>query len=237
MTSAAGGLRLSHRAVEGAVRVSATHRLRVLEDMVHDAELVRLYGSESAAGSAWELDCGDRRFTLLTSADARRGFSGEGRALDALADPVDERLVSLLRGALRWRSSLDAAALAAELGEREEELRRGLIELGTRGVVGFDLSTRNWFHRELPYDARAMSMLQPRYAAAQRLAELDGGVRLVRDCNGTRTFAVAGSGVTHTVALDRDDSFRCTCAWHSKHCGERGPCKHVLAARLSGGGS
>jgi predicted nucleic acid-binding Zn finger protein len=42
---------------------------------------------------------------------------------------------------------------------------------------------------------------------------------------------VAGSDVEHLVRLSAQQD-RCTCPWFSKHQGERGPCKHVLAARL-----
>jgi predicted nucleic acid-binding Zn finger protein len=30
----------------------------------------------------------------------------------------------------------------------------------------------------------------------------------------------------------RAEGDRCTCPWFSKHQGQRGPCKHVLAARI-----
>jgi hypothetical protein len=42
---------------------------------------------------------------------------------------------------------------------------------------------------------------------------------------------VAGTDVMHLVRL-RADGDKCTCAWFSKHQGQRGPCKHILAARM-----
>jgi uncharacterized Zn finger protein len=41
---------------------------------------------------------------------------------------------------------------------------------------------------------------------------------------------VLGSGVQHLVLLEAAKE-RCTCTWFSKHQGERGPCKHVLAVK------
>jgi uncharacterized Zn finger protein len=49
--------------------------------------------------------------------------------------------------------------------------------------------------------------------------------------NGERVEArVMGSGVTHSVLLEADKE-RCTCTWYSRHQGERGPCKHLLAVK------
>ena len=39
---------------------------------------------------------------------------------------------------------------------------------------------------------------------------------------------------TYTVTLGADpDEDRCTCPWYAKYRGGRGPCKHVLAARIA----
>ena len=42
---------------------------------------------------------------------------------------------------------------------------------------------------------------------------------------------VKGTDVEHLVRLGLEQD-RCTCPWFSKHQGARGPCKHLLAARL-----
>ncbi|MEM8930397.1 MAG: SWIM zinc finger family protein [Acidobacteriota bacterium] len=42
---------------------------------------------------------------------------------------------------------------------------------------------------------------------------------------------VRGTDVRHQVRLAPDGN-RCTCRWWSRYQGRRGPCKHVLAARL-----
>ena len=43
---------------------------------------------------------------------------------------------------------------------------------------------------------------------------------------------VGGSGVDHRVALDMASGWSCTCPWYARHRTERGPCKHILAARM-----
>jgi hypothetical protein len=43
---------------------------------------------------------------------------------------------------------------------------------------------------------------------------------------------VQGTEVEHRVVLSPEGD-KCTCPWYSKQRGQRGPCKHILAARLS----
>ena len=40
-----------------------------------------------------------------------------------------------------------------------------------------------------------------------------------------------GTDVEHRVRLQPEGD-KCTCPWYGKHQGDRGPCKHVLAARI-----
>jgi predicted nucleic acid-binding Zn finger protein len=44
--------------------------------------------------------------------------------------------------------------------------------------------------------------------------------------------SVQGSEVLHRVR-EVDGEMQCTCPWFAKHRGERGPCKHVLAAEAA----
>ena len=73
--------------------------------------------------------------------------------------------------------------------------------------------------------------MQPRLLDARQLLAENRVRRLaVVDADG-HDFAVDGSDVVHHVRL-RADTDRCSCPWFSKLHGERGPCKHILAARL-----
>jgi hypothetical protein len=232
------GLRASSRSEPGAVAVAAPERLRALEEVLPGARSLSIHGGSvgpvgpRAAGSAWVADFGDCRFTLVLSAEVWRGFSGEGRALGALAAPPDAALVLLLHRALRWQSTLRAADLARELGEAEETVRRALAALGVRGLVGYDLAERAWFHRELPYDLASLEELQPRFAAAEALLATPGAVLRSADVGDGSRWDVQGTGVVHLVSLDSETP-HCTCPWFAKTSGERGACKHVLAAQMA----
>jgi predicted nucleic acid-binding Zn finger protein len=43
---------------------------------------------------------------------------------------------------------------------------------------------------------------------------------------------VHSAGVSYRVR-ELDGLMRCTCPWFARHQGERGPCKHVLAAQAA----
>lgn len=76
-----------------------------------------------------------------------------------------------------------------------------------------------------------MEQLQPRLKAARKLID-DGGLSVLKESDGGNSdVEVPGSGVAHLVRL-RADGDKCSCPWFSKHQGKRGPCKHILAARM-----
>ncbi|MEV4259716.1 SWIM zinc finger family protein, partial [Spirillospora sp. NPDC049652] len=116
--------------------------------------------------------------------------------------------------------------LAAGAGLTPARTRAALTQLGTSGRVGFDLAEAAHFHRELPYDARRVAAMNPRLRAARALVE-EGAVRF-----GSPEVAHVTTGETRVVRFD-GDRVTCTCPWWLDHRGGRGPCKHVLAARIA----
>jgi hypothetical protein len=68
--------------------------------------------------------------------------------------------------------------------------------------------------------------MHPRLESAQALAA--SGAVTVGDGG-----AMVRSGDTGHRVTFGDSGDRCTCQWWGKHRGSRGPCKHVLAARLA----
>lgn len=230
VTASGAGLRLSQVAAKGSVRVAGVERLRVLEEIARHARLLRVYASENGA-SGWELVTDMARFHLALSPEVWRGFSGEGQALSRLADGAGETELASLRAALRWQDRLDAETLARETGLPRHDVLNGLARLGATGLVGFDVGTGAYFHRELPFDLSRVEALQPRLREARKLVE-NGAVRIAAQGEAGVEAWVQGSGVEHHVRLTEAGE-RCTCPWYGKHAGERGPCKHVLAVQLT----
>ena len=171
------------------------------------------------------------RVTLLVSPEAQRGFSGEGQVLETLAGSAWQQALPRVRAELRWQNEIDVGRVAAATRLSITEVEGALAALGARGLAGYDRATGRYFHRELPFDLDRVEALQPRLLDAREL--LAGSkVRLLQTIDaGSHDFAVDGREVVHHVRL-RAGQDRCSCPWFSKLQGERGPCKHILAARL-----
>jgi SWIM zinc finger len=228
------GLALAASPQPGAACLAGPHRLAELGPLLRFARGLRVYGPPVGARSlpvpsAWELDLGRARFTLTLSPETYRGFSGEGALLGLLADTdavADADLVSVL---LAWDPRIDAGRLSAEAGLRSGRVAAALGCLAAAGRVGYDLAEEAFFHRELPFGA-ALETMHPRLAGGRELISA-GSVILAADGAGA---VVRSGGGEHRVTFTRPRD-TCTCPWWGKYRGTRGPCRHVLAARMAAG--
>ena len=234
----------------GAACLAGPERLGELRPLLRFAKKLRVYaplGADHAdsdvaplparsalpAASAWELTLGGTgaRLTLTLSPEKYRGFSGEGALLGALAAAEtaaqDAGLISLLLG---WGPVIELASLTASAHLPAKRTVAALAILASSGKVGYDLADGAYFHRELPLGPD-VERVHPRLADARELvatgqvAFTEGGAM----AGGHRVRFGPGQGET---AGDT-----CTCPWWGKHQGTRGPCKHVLAARIALSGS
>ena len=178
--------------------------------------------------STWLLDFGVARASLVISSETWRGFSGEGQALASLMRAAlgGGAVLARVRAALHWQSAIDPEALAAELDTDAASVLGALRILGASGLVGFDVGAQCYFHRVLPFDLSAMEDMHPRLADARRL--LDAGAVAVVSPLPFEASVVSG-GTVHRVR-EVEGELHCTCPWFARHQGQRGPCKHVLAA-------
>jgi hypothetical protein len=210
--------------------VGGVGRLRILEGLARHARALRVYADDPSGASGWELVLDEARFHLVLSPDVSRGFSGEGQVLGVLAQSRWAEALPRVRAALRWESRIDPDAMASRFSLERADLDAALAALGSRGLVGFDLAEGAYFHRELPFDLEQVEALHPRLKDARKLVA-GGGIRITRrDEDGIEAF-VPGTDVEHRVVIAGDEAV-CTCPWYSKHQGERGPCKHVLAVQI-----
>ena len=227
---AGGTLALTAAPRPGAACLAGPHRLTELGPLLRFARGLRVYSPVVDAKSlpvpsAWELDLGTARFTLTLSPEHSRGFSGEGSLLGALADDsvaADAELVSVL---LSWSPRIDISSVSAQAGLSPERTMLALTQLAASGRVGYDLAEQSFFHRELPFGA-AMEKLHPRLADARAL--IASGAVTLHDGGAS----VRSSDTDHRVTFATPHDI-CTCPWWGKHRGTRGPCKHVLAARMA----
>ena len=227
---AGNGLRLSQRESPDCVKLAGLDRLRLLEDLAPFASGLRIFADPRGEASEWQLLFGPLSFHLTLTAEVWRGFSGEGQVLGELATKERDKILSHVRGLLKWQAELRLEEFAANWDARPETIRFALAALGSRGLVGVDVSRGAYFHRELPFDLDLIEELHPRLAGARKLVE-QNNVRLLQQTKALTEAEVAGSDVTHRVRLTADGA-TCTCPWHAKHQGKRGPCKHVLAVKI-----
>ncbi|GLY28720.1 SWIM zinc finger family protein [Kineosporia sp. NBRC 101731] len=229
-------LRLVSGPAPGAVCLPGPQRLAALLPLLRFATGLRVYGppanrSGQSVASAWELTLPGMRLTATLSPDVTRGFSGEGAVLDALATGTgadDADLVSVL---LAFEPRIDIDSLAEGSGLTPARVRDALVRLGAAGQIGRDLAETASFHRELPFAGDVVDRLNPRHGAARALIAA-GAVTVERNRPGDVVALVSSGDHRHRVRLT-DGRRTCTCPWHAKHQGGRGPCKHVLAVDQS----
>lgn len=229
-TPAGNGLRLSARASDAAVCLAGPERLRLLEKLLPFAKTLRAYGPppgdpRNAEPSVWELELDSARVVFGLSPELFRGFSGEGGVLSDLAT-ADEEVVDTVAETLHGEPEIDTAEVARIAGLERHAVQTALGALGAAGRVGYDLAHGAYFHRELPYDRAVLEKMHPRLLGARELVD-QGAVRLAGD-----SATVSSGDAEYVVSFD-NGGVRCTCAWFARHRGERGPCKHVLAAEYA----
>jgi len=225
-------LRISSRPGPGAVSLAGPDRLRTMLPLLRFARALRAYGPAVTArdggpvASAWELELPGMRYVLTLSPEPHRGFSGEGAVLDALATEEAADDAKLLGALLSFEARVEPDLLAERAGIDARRTRAALTQLGTAGRVGYDTAEAGFFHRELPYDPERVAAMNPRLRNARALAA-SGGVRFTGP-----DLAVVGTGDRSRQVRFSGDQASCTCPWWAEYRGGRGPCKHVIAARL-----
>lgn len=178
--------------------------------------------------SLFEFDLPGARLSLELTNVTWRAFSGEGSLLPALAGKHVAADAELLRDDLRFEPALDPGALALRHDLPTDRVEASLRMLAASGCIGWDPHDNVWFHRELPHDSDRVVRDNPRLKAARELA--DGGY--VDSAVDGITRARSGTA-TYRVRLSAERADRCSCPWFLRYDGGRGPCKHVLAARLA----
>lgn len=225
------GLRLSQVKTDDCVPVSGFQRLQLLQDLAPLADELRIYVNPALDVSEWHLAAGPLTMCLAITGDVSRGFSGEGQALQQMTSQSPN--LTKVRAALKWQPVIDVDTISNMCNLQTAEVKQALATLGSCGLVGFDVKVGSYFHRELPFDMEMVADMHPRLSNARKLVAANA-VAILSRSQTLIEASVKGSDALHRVVLN-EDSNKCTCPWHSKYLGTRGPCKHILATQLASG--
>jgi hypothetical protein len=177
----------------------------------------------------WQLYFGAARFSLSISRDAWRGFSGEGAALESLIEDVPDTWVDAVDKFSYANQAFNPTLLSIEEGLDLKKVENITGRLSAMGLLGFDLDENHFFYRRLPFKLSRIISLNPRLKDAEKLLS-ENKVEITLQTDNRVEGKVQGSGVNHFIVIEGDTE-KCTCTWFSKHQGERGLCKHILAVK------
>ena len=229
-----GELRVGRRAVLDSVSVSHIARLHTAKTFLADIQGLRIYGPNSphSEGSAvFEFLLPDARLSYSLTPNRFRGFSGEGALLESLASAEIEDDADLISAVLAFEARVDIDYLSRQTALTTERVRNGLSVLQANGRIGWDLHEQAFFHRELPMDSNRVEKDNPRLVSAQKLVES----KSIEAVAGQPGHFRVTSGKNMYLVILNEESAVCSCPWHTRHSENRGPCKHVLAARMNFG--
>jgi len=212
-----------------AVCIGGLHRLRLLEPLIPFADKLQVFPHPDMQSTTWQLYFGSIRFSLSLSRDAWRGFSGEGAALESLIEDVPDTWIDAVDKYSYANQEFNPALLAVNEGVALEKVDNITGRLSAMGLLGYDVDENHFFYRRLPFKLSRILSLNPRMKDAEKLLA-ENKVDIISRTDNRVEARVAGSGVNHTVILEGEKE-RCTCTWFSRHQGERGLCKHVLAVK------
>lgn len=233
---------------ERTVRVWGRRRLELLRGVLPYAQKVTVGLLGRGLPHYYICHCGAYQFVLLLSGWTRNDWAS-GSALDLLAPQLSlaPEVVATVHRFLTHHLLATRSQIAAETGLEKKQVEAALFQLCRTGRVIWDPTTRHYRLRELFSEAPDSALLfppNPRMAQAQTLADA-GRVELTHitppaqnSRPETRALARVEDGPTYDVivAVDEDQHLRfgrCGCPFFQENMMSRGPCEHILAARLA----
>ena len=224
------GVKLAPRPTTGAVYVSGLHRLSALKRVMTNINSITFYAPiESEQGTFMlELELPCMRLTVSLTAEAWRGYSGEGALLESLAQSEVLEDADSIISTLEFDAVISESQMEKQWKMSKERVQGALALLAVSGKLGFDAHDNAYFHRELPSDPNRASRDNPRLSAARKLLD---GVKKTDE----NKWIVCSRGLDYMVTFYQEEgagNAKCTCTWYLNHQNKRGPCKHILAVRL-----
>ncbi|RZJ72817.1 SWIM zinc finger family protein [Flavobacterium sp.] len=211
-------------------RIGGIHRLRLLEGVLPILDKIFVYESSDKQTCALVCEFGKMQLLMAFSPDAYRGFSGEGKVLETITESLPMEYVVGLNGMLKSNETFDPTMLSIANDIDFGTMENLTASLSSIGLLGYDLTQRNHFYRQLPFKTERIMSLNPRLKNAKTLIANDD-ITIVSKTADAIEAIVKGTDVLHKVVID-GNSARCTCKWFTDYQGKRGICKHILGVKL-----
>jgi hypothetical protein len=235
---------------ERVVRLWGRRRLELLQGVLPYTDRLQVGILGRGLPHFYICHCGPYQFTLVLSGWTKNDWSKDS-AFDLLAprSKPDAGRVARVYAYLREHLAAPLGDVAANMGWPKQDVEEALFNLCRGGRVMFDPTTRQYRLRELfadPVDVDALFAPDPRIAVAQGLFE-SGHVTLrniippdpeQKGRRETRATATVEDGEPYEATVSVDDTGRvrfgrCGCKFFVDNMMSRGPCEHILAARLA----
>ncbi|MGO8951531.1 MAG: SWIM zinc finger family protein [Ktedonobacterales bacterium] len=234
-----------------SIRLWGRKRLELLREVLPFASRVQVSVLGRGLPHCYTCYCGPYRFLLALSGWTDNDWATD-IAFDLLAPQgtTDAQTVARVHSYLGEHLAAPAARIAGDTSLPPAEVERALFELCRAGRVMADSTMRQYRLRELfaePLDASVLFAPDSRTLDAERL--IAGGDVVLRTVtppkqsgdhpNETKALAVvteSGRAFEVTVAVDETGRLRfgrCQCEYFERNLMSRGPCLHIMAARLA----
>lgn len=241
-----------YKGYDRMIRVWGRKRLELLLPVLPYANRVTIGVLGRGLPHFYACRCGPYTFTLVLSGWAANDWSATS-ALDLLAPqtPITAEMVATVYNALTQHLMLSREDAEAYTLLSSAQVEAALFRLCREGRAMIDPIERVYRSRELfaeTLDFDALLAPDPRINEARALVEagavaLHGVGQSDTRPNETKITATvmdeqAGTQTPRevVVAIDKDSRIRfaqCTCDFFRAHIMNRGPCKHILAARFA----
>jgi hypothetical protein len=231
------------------VRVWGRKRLDLLRHVLPYADRVTVGLLGRGLPHLYICHCGEYRFTLALSGWTRNDWAA-GSAFDELAPrgPSSPEEAATVYACLARHLVASRRRIVEETGLPAATVEHELYRLCRAGRVMVEPTGGRYRLRELfaePLDLDTLFAPDPRAATARQLVEAGAAtldsVSAPDPAGGGRrehkAVAVVRDGVAHraVAAVDLDGRLRfgqCSCDFFQRNLISRGPCEHILAARL-----
>ena len=230
---------------EDEIKIWGRRRMMTLARVLPLADRFEVALLGSGLPSVWIAQMGEMRFTLALSGWSANDWSS-GTNLDLLTGFYrhDARVMETIADYLRdaKRASLDA--LCAISDAPRDTVLASLHQLAKQGQLIYDFGGKAYRWRQVMPVVLSEAVLGPENAELTegRRAWREGRVKLSREewlDGGRRLLVGTVDNTSCETLLDADDRFtraKCTCRVFFKNKLRAGPCRHLLALRMSARG-